>query len=190
MGMTAAKPAKAPLLSVIVAVRDVEDSIARDVRALAGNLRQRGLAFEILAVANGSYDTSLTLLRLLQAEVPELVILGGARPGRAFKRSIVHATGDLVLLWESDRGAKVPHAVLGWAFSRLAHRSAVLFRGRFILAHRLRTLPVLLGVTGRGDDYEMRFERQASSLNLDLEIVGLRHRRRNLLSPVLRILSV
>jgi glycosyltransferase involved in cell wall biosynthesis len=57
-------------LSVIVAVRDVEDSIGRDVRALAARLRARGIAFEILAASDGSCDTSLTLLRLLCAEIP------------------------------------------------------------------------------------------------------------------------
>jgi len=187
--MLATNRGKPPSLSVIVAVRDAEDSIAREVRALARHLRQLGLAFEILASSDGSYDTSLTLLRFLQGEIPELAILGGARPGRAFKRSVVHACGESVLLWESDRGAPVPHAILGWALGRLGRRAAVVVRGRFILAHRLRALPVLLGVTGRGDDYELRFERQASALNLDLDLVGQRARRRALLSPVLRILS-
>jgi len=181
--------AAAPSLSVIVAVRDVEDTIARDVRALAHHLRLRGLSFEILPTSDGSHDTSLTLLRLLHSEVPELSLLGGARPGRAFKRAVVHARGEHVLVWESDR-APVPHAVLGWALSRLSRRAAVVVRGRFILAHRLRTLPVLLGTTGRGHDYELQFERQASRLGLDLELVGQRQRRRSLFSPVLRILSV
>jgi glycosyltransferase involved in cell wall biosynthesis len=181
----------APRLSVIVAVRDVEDSVGRDVRVLAAHLRQRGLSFEILASSDGSHDTSLTLLRFLRAEVPELAVLGGARTGRAFARAIVHARGEAVLLWEADRDAPLPHAVLGWALSRLARRAAVVVRGRFLLAHRLRALPVLLGVSGHGDDYEIRFERQASRLGLDLEVVGRRARRRGgLLSPVLRILSV
>jgi glycosyltransferase involved in cell wall biosynthesis len=180
----------APRLSVIVAVRDVEDSIGRDVRALAAHLRERGLPFEILACSDGSYDTSLTLLRFLRAEIPELALLGQTRAGRAFRRAAVEARGDAVLLWEADRGAPVPRAVLGWALSRLARRAAVVVRGRFLLAHRLRALPVLLHVAGRGDDYEIRFERQACRLGLDLEIVGRRRLRRGLLSPVLRILSV
>jgi len=180
-----------PRLSVIVAVRDVEDTVGRDLRALAVHLRRRGLSFEILAASDGSYDTSLTLLRLLRGEVPELTVLGGTRGGRVFARAVSHARGETVLLWEADRGAPVPHAVLGWALSRLVHRAAVVVRGRFVLAHRLRALPLLLGVAGRGDDYEVRFERQAYRLGLDLEIAGRRaRRRRGLLSPVLRILSV
>jgi hypothetical protein len=187
--MVAKNLGEAPSLSVIVAVRDAEDSIAGDVRALAMHLRQLGWSFEILASSDGSFDTSVTLLRLLRGEVPELKILGAARPGQAFRRSIVQASGERVLLWESDRGAAVPHAMLGWALQRLDRSAAVVVRGCFVLAHRLRALPVLLAVTGRGDDYEIRFERRAARLNLDLELVGRRARRHRLLSPVLRILS-
>lgn len=180
---------KTPSLSVIVAVRNAEDSIAGHVRALAMHLRQLGMSFEILASGDGSFDTSLTLLRFLRGDVPELKILGAARPGQAFRRSIVHASGERVLLWESDRGAAVQPAILGWALERLDRSAAVVVRGCFVLAHRLRALPVLLAVTGRRDDYEIRFERQAARLNLDLDLVGRRARRHGLLSPVLRILS-
>ena len=159
-------------LSVIVAVRDVEDSIGRDVRSMAAHLRQRGLVFEILAASDGSRDTSLTLLRLLCSEIPELSVVGLARSGRAFRRVVAHAQGEAVLLWEADRGAVFPHAVLGWALSRLARKAAVIVRGRFVLANRMRVLPILLETSGHWDDYEARFERQASALGLDLEIVG------------------
>ena len=179
-------------LSVIVAVRDVEDSIGRDVRALAARLRARGIAFEILAASDGSCDTSLTLLRFLCAEIPELSVVGLVRSGRAFRRAVAHAQGDAVLLWEADRGAAFPHSVLGWALSRLTRKAAVIVRGRFVLANRMRALSILLETSGRWKDYEARFERQAVNLGLDLEIVGQRPRRRrlHLWAPVLRILSV
>ncbi|MBN2574349.1 MAG: glycosyltransferase [Deltaproteobacteria bacterium] len=178
-------------LSVIVVVRDDEDSVGRDVRSLARHLRERGLAFEILAIGDGTHDTSLTLLRFLGAEIPELSVLGIARNGRGFRRAIAHAQGEAVLLWEADRGTRPPHAIFGWALSRLSRRVAVVVRGRFVLASRLGALPVLLDATGRGDEYEARFERMAQSLGLDVESVGRRPaRRRGLLAPVLRILSV
>ena len=178
-------------LSVIVLVRDDEDTIGRDVRGLCQHLRGRGFAFEILAISDGSYDTSLTLLRFLCAELPELSVLGSARGGRAFRRAIAHAQGEAVLLWEADRGSAFPHAILGWALSRLSHRAAVVVRGRFVLANRLAALPVLLQATGRGEEYEAHFERRAANLGLDVEMVGRRRpARRGLFAPVLRILSV
>lgn len=182
---------RVPRLSVVVAVRDDEDSVAGDVRNLALHLRERGLTFEILAMGDGSYDTSLTLLRLLEADVPELGVLGLARPGRAFRRGTAHAQGEAILLWEAARSSPLPHAVLGWALSRLARRAAVVVRGRFVLADRMRALPVLLEATGRGDAYEGHFERQAHLRGLELDIVGHRPMgRRGLLAPVRRILSV
>lgn len=190
--MTGGTRGKSPKLSVIVAVRDVEDSVGRDVRRLARHLREREISFEILAASDGSCDTSMAVLRLLCAEIPELILLGGTRPGRVFRRAVAHARGDAVLLWEADGGATFPHAILGWALSRLGRRAAVIVRGRFVLANRLRTLPVLLEASGRGGDYETRFERRVSNLGLDVEIAGKSHRglRRSLLAPVLRILSV
>jgi hypothetical protein len=165
-----------PELSVIVVVRDDEDSVCGDVRALAHRLRRRQVEFEIIAVADGSYDTSLTLLRFLCSELPELSVLGIARSGRGFRRATAHALGQVVVLWEADRGCQIPHAVLGWALSRLARRAAVVVRGRCVLAHRLRALPVLLDTVGRGDEYEARFERKAATLGLEVEVVGRRHR--------------
>jgi hypothetical protein len=181
-----------PQLTVIPVVRDVEDTIGRDVRDLARYLRARGLSFEVLAIGDGSYDTSLTLLRFLCTEIPELTVLGLARPGRAIRRAIAHAQGDAVLLWEADRGTGLPHAILGWAYSRLARRAAVVVRGRFILARRSPVLPILLSISGHGQDYEARFERRAAALGLDIEVAGRRGRPRRLnpLAPVLRILSV
>jgi len=179
-------------LSVIVAVGDVEDTVGREVRDLALHLRERRLGFQILALGDGSHDTSLTLLQLLSAEIPELSVLGSARPGHAFRRAMAHTQGEVVLLWEAGRGPAPPHAIVGWALSRLGRKDAVIVRGRCIFANRIRALPVLLHVHGHGDVYEARFERRALSLRLDVDIVGkrARRRRRGLLAPVLRILSV
>ncbi len=179
-------------LSVIVAVRDVEETIGRDVRSLAAELRGRGMRFEILAVSDSSRDTSLTLLRLLGEEVPELSVLGLARGGRAFRRAIAQATGQVVLLWGADGRTPFPSALFDWALAQLSRRTAVVVRGRFVLANRLSALPILLELAGRWDDYDARFERLASRQGINLEIAGprRRHRGRRLIAPVLRMLSI
>jgi glycosyltransferase involved in cell wall biosynthesis len=179
-------------LSVIVAVRDVEETIGRDVRSLAAELRSRGIRFEVFAASDGSRDTSLTLLRLLGDEVPELSVLGLARAGRAFRRAIAQATGRAVLLWEADGRTIFPSDLFGWALVQLARSTAVVVRGRFVLAKRLPALPILLELAGRWGDYDARFERLAARQRMNLEIAGpgRRHRGRRLIAPVLRILSV
>jgi glycosyltransferase involved in cell wall biosynthesis len=179
-------------LSVIVAVRDVEETIGRDVRSLAALLRDRGMRFEILAASDGSRDTSLTLLRLLGEEMPELAVLGFVRGGRAFRRAIAQATGQVVLLWEADGRTPFPSALFDWALAQLTRRTAVVVRGRFVLARRLSALPILLELAGRWDDYDARFERLAARNRMDMEIAGprRRHRGRRLIAPVLRILSI
>jgi glycosyltransferase involved in cell wall biosynthesis len=179
-------------LSVIVAVRDVEETVGRDVRSLAAELRGRGMRFEILAVSDGSRDTSLTLLRLLGEELPELSVLGLARGGRAFRRAIAQSTGREVLLWEADGRDSFPSALFSWALAQLARRTAVVVRGSFVLAKRLAALPILLELAGRWGDYDARFERLAARQRMNLEIAGprRRHRGRRLIAPVLRILSI
>ena len=150
------------------------------------------MRFEILAVSDGSRDTSLTLLRLLGDEIPELSVLGLARGGRAFRRAIAQATGRAVLLWEADGRAALPLALFGWALAQLARSTAVVVRGGFVLAKRLPALPILLELAGRWDDYDARFERLAARQGMTLEISGprRRHRGRRLIAPMLRILSV
>lgn len=177
-------------LSVIVAVRDVEDTIGHDVRGLAAALRRRGLRFEILAISDGSRDTSLTLLCFLSHDIPELRVIGLARSGRAFRRAIAHASGQAVLLWEADGRVAFPSKMLDWALTCLARKAGVVARGRFVLAKRLAALPILLELGGRWDDYEARFERLAAQQRMDLEVVGPRrlHRGQRLLAPVLRVL--
>jgi hypothetical protein len=181
----------APRISVILAVGDVEDTIGREVAELASELRRRQLSFQIIAVGDGCHDTSMNVLRLLGRQLPELMVLGSARPGHAFRRAMVEARGDSLLLWQIGRGA-VPYAIIGWVLLRLATWDAVVVRGRCIFAHRLRALPALLAACGRGDAYETGFERLASDKRLEVDIVGARARprRAGLLGPVLRILSV
>jgi hypothetical protein len=93
------------------------------------------------------------------------------------------------MLIETGRGA-APLAALGWALARLgAGRDAIVFRGRCVVARRLRALAAIVRAAGRGDVYEWSFERAARDLRVD--VVGLRGRARRpgLLEPVLRFLA-
>ena len=183
------KQQTSPALSVVVAVREAEETIGRDVRRMADHLREAGVSFEILAVNDGCCDNSLAVLRLLAHQVPELRLCAGDARGRAFVRGAAEAQGTLLALVEAQHGA-LPLAALGWALTRLERTTdAIVFRGRCVLARRLACLPVLVRARGRGDLYERSFERAAAS-GLVVEVVGTRARRSSgLLAPVLRFLA-
>jgi glycosyltransferase involved in cell wall biosynthesis len=175
-------------LSVVVAVREAEETIGRDVRQIANHLRAAGVSFEILAVNDGCCDNSLAVLRLLTAQVPELRLCAGDSRGRAFIRGASEAQGHMVALVEAE-GGSLPLAALGWAMSRLERSTdAVVFRGRCVLGRRLASLPSVVRSRGRGDLFERSFERAANGLTID--VIGTRARPASgFLAPVLRFLA-
>jgi glycosyltransferase involved in cell wall biosynthesis len=176
-----------PSLSVVIAVREAEETIGRDVRQMAHHLRAAGVSFEVLAVNDGCCDNSLAVLRLLTTQVPELRVCAGDARGRAFLRGASEAQGHLLALVEAS-GGSLPLAALGWAMSRLERLDAIVFRGRCVLGRRLACLPAIIGARGRGDLFERSFERAAYGLTVD--VVGTRQRlTTGLLAPVLRFLA-
>lgn len=178
-----------PAVSIVLAVREAEETIGRDVRQMAQHLRASGISFEILALNDGCCDNSLAVLRLLTAQVPELRLCAGDARGRAFIRGAAEAMGQVVVLVEPGDGA-LPLAALSWAISRLERSTdAVIFRGRCVVARRLPALPAIIRARGRGNLFERSFERTAAGLAV--EIVGTRPRPTagGLLAPVLRFLA-
>lgn len=177
-----------PDVSIVLAVKNVEDAIAGEVRRVVAHLRQFGRPFEILAVNAGSWDTSFKVLRLLSADVPELRLLEKDLTGRAYIRGAAEAWGQTVVLMD---GARVPTSLapLGWTLSRLAAgKEAVVVRGRFVAARRLPALPAIARARGAGDAFERSFEREAR--DLALEVVGTaRKQPTGLFAPVWRLLA-
>jgi hypothetical protein len=177
-----------PEISVVLAVGNDEDRVGHQIRSLASHLGRLGLAFEIVAVNDGSTDNSLSIATLLALTVPELRVLARNVAGRAFLRGTSEARGAVVVLLSTSRAASL--APLGWALSRLAAgREAVILRGRYIVARRLMALPVIVRASGPGLFFESLFERRAQDLGID--VVGSRPKRPTplLLRPVLRFLA-
>jgi hypothetical protein len=177
------------LLSVVITVRDAEETIGRDVRRIADHLREAGVSFEVLAVNDGCCDNSFSVLRLVAASVPELRLCAGDAAGRSYIRGTAEAQGELVLLLDANRGGGMPLGSLSWALARLGRGvDAVVMRGRCIVGRRLACLPTIVSSGGRGDLFERRFERNARGL--EIEVVGTRPRAAGLLAPVFRFLAV
>jgi len=177
-----------PEISVVLAIRNDEETVGHLVRGLVAHLRGLRRSFEIVAVNDSCRDNSLSIVSLLRPQVPELRVVGSNLGGRAFLRGTSEARGAVVVLMEASRSVSL--APLGWALSRLeAGREAVILRGRYIVARRLLTLPVIVRASGPGLLFEHVFERRARDLGID--VVGTRPRSPAplLLRPVLRFLA-
>ncbi len=182
------RPTGEPEISIVIAVGDHEEAIGHDIRRVAAHLDRLGRAHEILVVNAGSGDNSLSIARLLATTHPAVRVLSRDAGGRAFLRGASEARGDIVVLMEAGR--RSPLAPLGWALSRLAAgRDAVVLRGRYVVARRLATLPLVVRASGPGLLFEPVFERRAQELGID--VVGSRPRGSTplLLRPVLRFLA-
>lgn len=179
-----------PEISVVITVRDHEDHIGHQVRAIASHLQALGRTFEIVAVNDGSRDNSLSILELIASQHSWLRVARANAAGRAFLRGAGEARGTTLMLLEG--GKQPPLAPLGWALSRLAAgREAVILRGRYIVARRLLALPIIVRATGPGLLFERIFERRAQDLGID--VVGSRPVKatatNRLLAPLLRLLT-
>ncbi len=179
-----------PEISVVLSVRDDEESIGHGIRTITEHLESLGRTFEIIAVNDGSRDNSIAILELLAARTSRLRILRANSAGRAFLRGAAEARGSVVVLCEGSRPLFL--GALGWALGRLeVGREAVILRGRYIVARRLLTLPVIARATGPGLLFERVFEQRAQDLGID--IVGSRPASdrgiSRLLAPVLRFLA-
>jgi glycosyltransferase involved in cell wall biosynthesis len=176
-------------LSVVIAVREAEETIGRDVRRIAQHLGEAGIPFEIVAVNDGCCDNSFSVLRLVAASIPELRLCTADASGRAFIRGAAEAHGEMLALVDAGRGG-MPLGPLSWALARIERgaAAAVVFRGRCILGRRQAILSAIIASEGRGDLFERRFERHAR--DLEMEVVGTRARRAGLLAPVFRLLAV
>jgi cellulose synthase/poly-beta-1,6-N-acetylglucosamine synthase-like glycosyltransferase len=179
-----------PEISVVLSIRADEEVVGHQIRTITSHLKALGRTFEIVAVNDGSRDNSLAMLELLAARTPGLRILRANASGRAFLRGASEARGSVVVLCEGSQPLFL--GALGWALGRLeAGREAVILRGRYIVARRLLTLPIIVRATGPGLLFERVFEQRAQDLGID--IIGSRPPDHGgmarLLGPVLRFLA-
>lgn len=92
-------------LSLVVPVYDERDSVPLLVEEIARALRGRGLAYEIVAVDDGSTDGSLEALKRLRRDHPELRIVSfAANAGQtaAFAAGFRAARGRVIVTLDAD----------------------------------------------------------------------------------------
>jgi dolichol-phosphate mannosyltransferase len=98
-------PESPPHLSVIVPIFNEEGSIDRLLQRLFDVLERLQYRFEIIAVNDGSRDSSLALLRAVAKRRPELKIVNFRRnygQTAAMMAGIDHASGDIIVAIDAD----------------------------------------------------------------------------------------
>lgn len=98
----------APRVSVIVAFRDAEETLARCLGAVCaqrlGNRPEGHESFEVLAVDNGSRDRSASIASALVGEHPHLRLLSERRSGAYHARNhgVAEARSEVLVFTDAD----------------------------------------------------------------------------------------
>jgi len=177
-------------VSIVLPFGDDEDVIGDAVKRLAAHVRGLGLPFEIVAVDEDSGDNSHAVLALLRGQVPEIRVMHAPVRGRGADTGVARAQGRI--LWVVQPGAAM--AALGAfeaAFQQVSSEQvdAVVARGRFTVAHRVRVLAALDGVRGTGDSLHRRLARRLAGRGLRVDVQELTPRAPSTVGPRPRPLS-
>jgi len=91
-------------LSVVMPAHNEEDLLDKAVRSVVDGLRDRGLAFEIVVVENGSRDRTAAVAASLAEDVAEVTTRSSPEPdyGLALKTGLLAARGDFVVNFDVD----------------------------------------------------------------------------------------
>lgn len=93
-----------PRISIVIPIYNEEAILEAAVKDLLDRLERLGLAFELILAENGSRDRTVALAEELAARFPEVrtFSLGEPNYGKALKRGILEARGDIVICDEID----------------------------------------------------------------------------------------
>src|SRR3712207_5227768 len=91
-------------LSVVMPAHNEEELLYKAVHAVVDGVRDRGIAFEVVVVENGSADRTAEIATALAGEVPEVRALSApdADYGRALRTGFLAARGDVVVNFDVD----------------------------------------------------------------------------------------
>jgi hypothetical protein len=171
-------------VSIVLSFGDDEDIIGEAVQRLAGHLRDQGLAFEVIAVDEDSGDNSHAVLALLRGQVPELRVMHAPARGRGADIGIARAQGRA--LWILDPAAAMaPLTAFRPALDQVVadQFDAVVARGRFTVAHRVRVLSAADGIRGMGDALHRRLARRLAARGLRVDLQELTARAPSTAKP-------
>jgi len=101
-----------PLVSVVVPMHNEEANLPDTPVAIASELKQRGCAFEVIAVDDGSTDHTASRLRSLATISPWLKVVSYAPNrgrGHAIRTGINRASGEIICTIDADLSYTADH---------------------------------------------------------------------------------
>jgi glycosyltransferase involved in cell wall biosynthesis len=139
-------------ISIILPVRDQEDTVASLVRCAASveehvelRAKRSPLSIELLAVDEGSGDNTLAVLSVLHGQIANLRTLQDVEPGRSIRRASAVARGTVWLILDHP----IDPALAGWAASQvLSGQRAAWVPGELLAVDRSAGTDVLRKLSG------------------------------------------
>jgi len=103
-GATSGSPARPAAVTVVIPAYNEAGMIERCVTEVVDGLRDRGLAFEVIVVENGSTDDTGERVAAIVAREPEVSVrsLAQADYGEAMRAGLLDAVGRQVVIFDAD----------------------------------------------------------------------------------------
>ena len=160
-------------LSVILPFADDEETIGAVIHETASFLRERGVAFELIAVDEDSGDNSHAVLAMLRPEFAELRVITAPTRGRGVETGVSRALGQTIAVIGTNVTRVQLDAMLR-AHAQIGDGTTDLefVIGQFIVAHRVRSLDAFHGVRIAGDATQRRLAKRLAERGLRVHVNG------------------
>lgn len=108
-----------PFLSVIIPCYNEEELVEKTIRRVAEYLRSKGYGYEIIAVDDGSRDSTVAIIKGLMKSMPHLKLLENVKnrgKGHSVRRGFLEAEGSFVCFSDADLSTPIEEVekLLGW----------------------------------------------------------------------------
>ena len=160
-------------LSVILPFADDEETIGSVIHETASFLRERGVAFELIAVDEDSGDNSHAVLAMMRPEFAELRVITAPTRGRGVETGVARAVGQTIAVIGPHVTRVQLDAMLRANAQITAGATDLEFViGQFIVAHRVRSLDAFHGVRIAGDATQRRLAKRLAERGLRVHVNG------------------
>ena len=143
-------PANTLLYSIIIPAYNEERNILPTIRALAGELRDEDIPFELIVVNDNSSDQTPGVVADARDEFPEITLVHNAPPnglGRAVRCGLAHYSGDVAAVVMADLSDNPKDVVR--CYRAIEEGYDCVFGSRFIKGSHVSQYPIVKLIANR-----------------------------------------